>query len=427
MANNYIAIMAGGSGTRMGMGVPKQLLCVGKIPMLVHLLNNAALLGTDVFLILSDQNKQIIIQTLINEKYLIPDHSFSTNDQDMKFRFKNINVHISIQPIANGTGGAMMALRDTMENLNINDGNNNILCLSADVPLISKKTMENIFKQLELDLHIKCVILAKTTSDNFGYGRIVLKNQKFVKIVEQKDCDEEEKQIELINTGVYGFKYNALINSLTYLNQNNSQKEYYLTDCPKIINNQYQNQQVIKVMDTDPLNYDETMGANTVEQLEILRKEYLKKFVIQPIEDSEENLKEYNLHNLIEVLGQLSVVGTIDFDQLKQHIKNNSIAITNRKHIIVAKFEDRIIGTGSILIENKIIHNMGKTGHIEDVVVDSEFRGLGLAKTIMEHLINIAKHCGCYKVILDASDNVKDFYQNIGFKINANNMRLSLL
>ena len=70
---------------------------------------------------------------------------------------------------------------------------------------------------------------------------------------------------------------------------------------------------------------------------------------------------------------------------------------------------------------------MGKVGHIEDVVVDSEFRGMGLAKMLTEELINIAKTNGCYKVILDAADDVKEFYQSLGFKIHANNMRLSLL
>ncbi len=438
MTHCYIAIMAGGSGTRMGMSIPKQLLLVGKKPMIVHLLNNAALIDIDVFLILSNQNKQIIIQTLVNEKYLNPKDQDQDQDQDKSdynhsiFRFKNINVYISIQPIANGTGGAMMALRDTMEKLNLDDNLNDssILCLSADVPLISKKTMKKTLEQL--NQHTMCVILAKNTKDNFGYGRIVLKNGEFTNIVEQKDCSEEEKQIELINTGVYGFKFGALVKSLKYLNQNNSQKEYYLTDCPKIIRYNEGNGSinVIQVNHTnqnDQLNYDETMGANTVEQLQILRNEYNKKFVIQSIQDSDENLEEYNLKNLIRVLDQLSITDVTDLNQLVQHIRDNSCAKINKKHILVAKFEDQIIGTGSIIIENKIIHNMGKTGHIEDVVVDNEYRGHGLAKIIMEYLINIAKINGCYKVILDASDNVKVFYQNIGFKVHANNMRLSLL
>ena len=114
--------MAGGSGTRMGMGIPKQLLEVGKKPMMIHLLNNAALLEKDVFLVLSNQNKQIIVQTLVDQKYFVFVNDMIHNDlsavyDGMKFRFKNINVYISIQPVANGTGGAMMALERLLERL----------------------------------------------------------------------------------------------------------------------------------------------------------------------------------------------------------------------------------------------------------------------------------------------------------------------
>ena len=179
--------------------------------------------------------------------------------------------------------------------------------------------MKRILEQFNHDKLVDCVILAKKTKDNHGYGRIVLdsNNGTFIKIVEQKDCTEKEKQIELINTGVYGFKLNVLINSLKYLNQNNSQKEYYLTDCPKIIKNENSNES-IKVIETDHNNYDETMGANTVEQLNVLRNEYNKKFVVQLIQDSGDNLKEYNLMNLTKVLGQLSVVDLTDLHQLSK-------------------------------------------------------------------------------------------------------------
>ena len=69
---------------------------------------------------------------------------------------------------------------------------------------------------------------------------------------------------------------------------------------------------------------------------------------------------------------------------------------------------------------------MGSVGHIEDIVIDMEYRGLGLAKMLMTKLIDCAKDYGCYKIILDASDNVKGFYEKLGFIQQANNMRLNL-
>ncbi|KAF3954089.1 hypothetical protein CMV_020518 [Castanea mollissima] len=72
---------------------------------------------------------------------------------------------------------------------------------------------------------------------------------------------------------------------------------------------------------------------------------------------------------------------------------------------IISVIEDespgKIIATGSIFIEKKFLRNCGKVGHIEDVVVDSNARGLKLGKKIIAFLTKHAHLMGCYKVILD--------------------------
>lgn len=57
--------------------------------------------------------------------------------------------------------------------------------------------------------------------------------------------------------------------------------------------------------------------------------------------------------------------------------------------------EGRILGTGQLLVEQKLIHSAGLAGHIEDVVVDSAARGLGLGKVLIEKLKDIAFEAGC--------------------------------
>ncbi len=97
---------------------------------------------------------------------------------------------------------------------------------------------------------------------------------------------------------------------------------------------------------------------------------------------------------------------------------------SNPDHIIaVAELEGKIVGSTTLLIESKFIHDGGLVGHIEDVVVDKEFQGQKIGEKIMKYLLKIAKNRGCYKTILDCTDDVKGFYEKIGFKHVANELR----
>ncbi len=97
---------------------------------------------------------------------------------------------------------------------------------------------------------------------------------------------------------------------------------------------------------------------------------------------------------------------------------------SNPDHIIaVAVIEGKIVGSTTLLIETKFIHNGGKVGHIEDVVVDKEYQRKGIGEKIITYLLRYAKDQGCYKTILDCVDDVKPFYEKLGFKHNANALR----
>jgi len=91
--------------------------------------------------------------------------------------------------------------------------------------------------------------------------------------------------------------------------------------------------------------------------------------------------------------------------------------------IYVAIENSEIIGTASMLIEQKFIHNGGKVGHIEDVAVRKEFQGKGIGQKIVRALLDYAGKQDCYKTILDCNDNLIQFYENIGFKRYSNSMR----
>ena len=133
-------------------------------------------------------------------------------------------------------------------------------------------------------------------------------------------------------------------------------------------------------------------------------------------------IKEEDLSNgFLESLDSLRKASDIDNDQAKKILEN--IQSNSYHKIFVAVLENKIVGSTTLLIEPKFIHEGGLVGHIEDVVVTKEKQGLGIGEKLIESSLDYAKKVGCYKTILDCTDDVKPFYEKIGFKRHSNAMR----
>ena len=109
--------------------------------------------------------------------------------------------------------------------------------------------------------------------------------------------------------------------------------------------------------------------------------------------------------------------------------KNNAKEILkkikqNPNHIIHVAIDDKkIIGSTTLFIEQKFIHDGGLVGHIEDVVVRKDYEGRGIGMKLVISLLDVAKQRKCYKTILNCEDILKPFYEKIGFKKATNEMR----
>lgn len=77
----------------------------------------------------------------------------------------------------------------------------------------------------------------------------------------------------------------------------------------------------------------------------------------------------------------------------------------------------KIVGSGTILIEPKLIHGARYVGHIEDIVVNPNFRGKHIAQNILSMLKSYSIAKNCYKVILDCNLDLQTFYEKNGFEL----------
>jgi bifunctional UDP-N-acetylglucosamine pyrophosphorylase/glucosamine-1-phosphate N-acetyltransferase len=105
-----------------------------------------------------------------------------------------------------------------------------LLVLYGDVPLISEKTLKDLLSK-HRNNNNSATILTVDLDDPTGYGRIVKDSDgNFKKIVEHKDCNEDEIKINEINSGIAVYNIKELKNSLKKINNDNAQNEYYLPD-----------------------------------------------------------------------------------------------------------------------------------------------------------------------------------------------------
>jgi glucosamine-phosphate N-acetyltransferase len=98
----------------------------------------------------------------------------------------------------------------------------------------------------------------------------------------------------------------------------------------------------------------------------------------------------------------------------------------NKVRTFVALIDGKVVGTASLLIEPKFIHDGGVTGHVEDVAVHPECQGKGIGALLVERILEESRKEGCYKVILDCAEKVMPFYEKLGFSKWERAMRIDL-
>ena len=237
MKTNAI-ILAAGKGTRMKSNYPKVLHKILDKPMIMHVIDN-----------LKKANVSNIISVIGYQAELVKE--IVQDESNCVYQNEQL-----------GTGHAIMMIQDLLKN---QDGLTIIIC--GDTPLITSKTINSL-----IDYHLQqknsATILTGILDDALSYGRILRdETGRVAGIVEFKDANDQEKEIKEFNTGTYIFDNKKLFELLSQLDNNNAQKEYYLTDIIAIM---YQNNLKIDGCILDDL--EETIGINDRKTLAYAQK-----------------------------------------------------------------------------------------------------------------------------------------------------------
>jgi bifunctional UDP-N-acetylglucosamine pyrophosphorylase/glucosamine-1-phosphate N-acetyltransferase len=203
-------ILAAGEGKRMRSNTPKVLHKVCGKEMINHVIDNIRKSGIEEVSVVIGKGAEKVRK--------------GTESRDIFY---------SVQEEQLGTGHAVMCAEEFLKGKK-----GSVAIFVGDGPLITEETVTKLTKYHEEE---KCsaTVLTSIMSNPLKYGRIIRNSKDEVeKIVEFKDCNEEEIKVNEINSGMYCFDIDTLLNTLGKLNNNNNQGEYYLTDVIEILKNE---------------------------------------------------------------------------------------------------------------------------------------------------------------------------------------------
>jgi glucosamine-phosphate N-acetyltransferase len=125
-------------------------------------------------------------------------------------------------------------------------------------------------------------------------------------------------------------------------------------------------------------------------------------------------LEKNDFIDYIQLINQLRPIGEDVSYEKYIEIYNN---IFTNNVIFVAEYNKKLVGSITLLIEQKFIHNFSKYGRIEDVVVDLNYRNQNIGKKLVEYVIEYGKEKQLFKITLTCKEHLKYFYGKNNFEV----------
>lgn len=229
-------------------------------------------------------------------------------------------VHYAVQEPQLGSGHAVMQAEI------LKNRKGKTLIINGDCPLIRKETYE---KMLAMDEPL--VLLTTVLEDGLHYGRIVRdENGHVEKIVERKDCNDEQAMIREINAGIYCADNELLWQYLPEIGNDNAQKEYYVTDLVEIFN-----------------RHGHKVGAVVGEDFQELSGINNRKELAEATGWMQKKINNYWMEHGVSIVDPRTAYIGCDVVIGEDTIIHPNVSITGKT----------VIGCGNIITENSVIEN----------------------------------------------------------------------
>lgn len=304
-------ILAGGLGTRMNSSIPKVL----------HTVNGGTMIEAIVYNLSKINPEEIII---VGSDLLFSNEMWQKTFEQLQKRIVNVKLVIQERPL--GTGHAVQIAFP-----HVSEKSDKIIICSGDTPFLTSNTFKNV-SNCNDDITISTMRIENLKST---YGRVIIENENVKSIIEYKDANDEQRNINIANAGMYCTNKDILNDLIYKIEDNNKAKEFYLTDIVKLAN---QKNIIVGYID---VNSDEAYGIDTIDALynspgqELLKKIAIKNGVF--FQDPKSTILSFDTEiSKGAIISSHNVFGknvTIDenveilpFCYLENcHIKNNSV------------------------------------------------------------------------------------------------------
>ncbi len=227
-------ILAAGEGTRMKSSKPKVLHMLCGKSMILHVVDAVRSISPRRIIMVVGYQAEAVKKELDGEglEFVIQSERLGTAHAVMM-----------AEPVLDGFAGTL-------------------LVLNGDTPLIASATLRGLVA-FHREKAAAATVLSVELDDPTGYGRIIRDSGgELLRIVEHKDADGKERDVNEINSGIFCFECDDFFPALRKVGRRNVQGEYYVTDVMEILHRDRKPTAVYRCNDTDRV-----IGINDIDQL----------------------------------------------------------------------------------------------------------------------------------------------------------------